>query len=240
MPDGSLVNTDDRLLEPADAPSSAYGTSERLRGFLREPVFVGATILVVMVIALIGLFPLGVGGDYPEHLARSFIVSKLNADPVLSAYYHVDLAFIPRLAMDAIVAPLSVLVGPYAAGAIFAALAMVSAPLAGVRLSRRMNGAAAGWLPLIGFIGMFSLNLEFGFLDFMVATGLSIVLFDEWMRDRQGVRSRVVFAIAAFVLAIGHALAFLFLGYLVLVWELANLSTHKRGTVFQFMRRQIG
>jgi hypothetical protein len=181
-------------------------------------------VLAAGVAALFAIFPLGVAGDYANHLARTHIETALAGSDALSRYYELRAGLIPDLYMDAAAALLAPLVGVYAAGAIASALAVMAAPLSGLVLSRRLHGAAGGWLPAIGFAGVFSLNLEFGLINFIAAAGFAILAFAVWIGAAPGWRRALIFAPVSLLLLGAHALGFLLFGYLVLVWELAGAA----------------
>ena len=46
-------------------------------------------------------------GDYPNHLARMFVITHIATDPILARMYEVNWNVVPNLAMDLIVPPLS-------------------------------------------------------------------------------------------------------------------------------------
>lgn len=183
-----------------------------------------ALVLSAAVAALFALFPLGVAGDYANHLARTYIEASLGESEALAQYYELRSGLIPDLYMDAVVPLLAPVVGVYGAGAIAAVLAAAAGPIAGFALSRRINGAAGGWLPAIGFAGVFSLNLEFGLFNFIAATGLALFAFAAWIGSAPGLRRALVFAPVSLLLLGAHALGFLFFGFLVLAFELAGAA----------------
>lgn len=188
---------------------------------------VGVTACLALaagVAALFAIFPLGVAGDYANHLARTYVETALAGSDALSRYYEVRGGLIPDLYMDAAAALLAPLVGVYAAGAIAAAVAVMAAPLSGLVLSRRLHGAAGGWLPAIGFAGVFSLNFEFGLINFIAASGFAILAFAVWIGAAPGWRRALIFTPVSLLLLAAHALGFLLFGFLVLVWELADAA----------------
>ena len=198
-----------------------------------------AAVLAAGVCALFALYPLGVAGDYINHLARVHIESAIAHSETLGGYYEVKPGLIPDLYMDAIVPLLAPLTGVVGAGAIAAAAAMISAPLAGFALSRQLHGAAGGWLPAIGFAGVFSLNFEFGFINFIAASGLALFAFAGWIGAAPGWRRALVFAPVSLILLAAHALGFLFFGFLVLSWTLASAALGPQGERAPVLKRLI-
>src|SRR5947209_5503053 len=77
-----------------------------------RPRVVIALIAAFLTVALIPLFicsPLPLA-DYPNHLARMYIISSLSHSPTLQRYYEVHWQLIPNLALDLIVPQLARLV----------------------------------------------------------------------------------------------------------------------------------
>ncbi len=196
-----------------------------------------AAVLSALFCALFALYPLGVAGDYINHLARVHIEATLAQSETLARYYEVRPGLIPDLYMDIVATLLAPLAGVAGAGAIAAAAAVILGPLAGFALSRRLHGAAAGWLPAIGFAGVFSLNFEFGFINFIAASGLALFAFAAWIGSAPGARRALLFAPVSLVLLGAHALGFLFFGFLVLTWELAGAAFAPREDRTGLLRR---
>ncbi len=195
----------------------------RFAGLAIDSVAVAAA-LAFAYCALFALYPLGVGGDYVNHLARIHIETSIAQSDALARYYEVRPALTPDLYMDALAPLLAPFFGVVGAGAIACAVAVILGPIAGFALSRRLHGAAAGWLPAIGFAGVFSLNFEFGFINFIAASGLSLFAFAAWISVAPGRRRALLFAPVSLLLLGAHALGFLFFGFLVLIWELAGAA----------------
>ena len=71
--------------------------------------------------------------DYPNHLARVYVLAHLDDSPLLAEYYEAHWEVLPNLAMDLVVTPLLGLVQPETAGKLFGALILLStAPAAGL------------------------------------------------------------------------------------------------------------
>ena len=78
--------------------------------------------------------------DYPNHLARLFLLAGGLRDPVLARMYAVNWAVIPNLAIDLIGPPLIRVFGLYAAGKCLIALALLLPVLGSVAYSRAVFG----------------------------------------------------------------------------------------------------
>ncbi len=205
-----------------------------------DPVWAAATALGFGFAVLFLVCPLGVALDYPNHLARTYIEGWLAHSENLRAYYDVEARLIPDLAMDLVVPWLSHGIGIYPAGAVMVILAAVLAPLAGVALSKRLHGDDGAWLPLVGFLSVFSWPMEFGFVNFLISVGLALWAFLLWTMLSPSWKRGAIFVPIGVILLLSHALGFLFLGFLVLLWEVSAWRAGERGDARQFLTRLIG
>src|SRR3981081_892230 len=137
--------------------------------------------------------------DYPNHLARSFVLAHLN-DPkfTFSKFYRADWGAYPYLGMDASLALLGRLLPIEVAGRVFLSLCALALPAAAWFFLRQANpgsDATALWALLIA-CNIFFLE---GFLNFdlSLAVGfLSLALWLRWLANRS--IARWVAALAAF------------------------------------------
>ncbi|MHA7898483.1 MAG: hypothetical protein ACX94B_01370 [Henriciella sp.] len=196
-------------------------------------VAIGFAALIAVFLAL---WPLGVGRDYMNHLARTYIQANLGSDAVLQQYYAVSFDFIPDLTMDLIVPWLSQWVGIYAAGAFTVWLAFILPPLAGLALAKTLHGRVT-WVSLLGFLTMFNANMDWGFINYTASSGLALFAFVLWIRMAPTWRRTLVFFPIGLALVINHAIAFLMLGFLALAWEMISFAKGERGTLSRFIRQ---
>ncbi|MEC7291273.1 MAG: hypothetical protein VXW22_14380, partial [Pseudomonadota bacterium] len=194
-------------------------------------VAIGAAALVALFVAL---WPLGLGRDYMNHLARTYIEGHLASDPVLQQYYGLSFDLIPDLTMDMIIPWLSHIIGIYPAGAVTVWLAFVLPPLAGVALAKTLHGRVT-WLSLLGFLTVFNANMDWGFVNYTASSGLALFAFVLWVRMAPGWLRTLVFAPISLFLVVNHALAFLTFGFLVFVWEVVSFYKQDRGSLRAFI-----
>jgi hypothetical protein len=158
----------------------ASSTSRAIRIFplwadLERPsVIAGQTLLVAALIVLPLLYTLVPPlEDYPNHLTRIFALANLHGNSILSRFYEVEWSPIPNLIMDLVAPPLVPLVGIYAAGRIFLALAlllMLTGPLA---LHRAVHGRWSAW-PLVGGLFVYNGFLFTGLMNYLFGVGLAV------------------------------------------------------------------
>lgn len=196
--------------------------------------------LAVLLMALVGLFvslwPLGLAGDYMNHLARNHIEARIWFDASLRENYTISFAVIPDLAMDIVVPWLAQLTGVYAAGAVMMGAAFVLPPFAGLLIAQTLHGRVS-WIALLGFLAVFNENMQWGFVNFVVSTGLALVGFAFWIRCSPSWRRSFIFLPFGVFLAFSHALGFLLFGYLILLWEIGCFAAGQRGSLACFLRQ---
>ncbi|MEO0448787.1 MAG: hypothetical protein AAFZ74_00550 [Pseudomonadota bacterium] len=197
-----------------------------------------ALSIVALIAALVALWPLGIGRDYMNHLARTYIQASLGSDVVLQQYYAVSFGFIPDLTMDLIVPWLSQVIGIYAAGAFTVWLALALPPLAGLVLAKSLHGRVT-WVSLLGFLTMFNANIDLGFINYTVSSGLALLAFALWIRMSPGWRRTLVFFPIGLAIVINHAIAFLLLGFLAFAWETISFAKGERGSLTAFARQCV-
>lgn len=188
-----------------------------------RPIF--SLFLLALALAPLAFHPLGIGRDYPNHLARVFIQGAIQDQPSLQQSYLLTSQAIPDLAMDLLVAPLVGSVNIYAAGIVFVVFAAALLPIGGLLLHFVLYRRWSLW-PLACLPALYSAPLAGGLMNFLAGVGLSLIGFAAWiaLRDLNRWLRFAVFLPFAVVLWFWHALGFLALGYLVLVFELVRCA----------------
>jgi hypothetical protein len=197
----------------------ATGPARALRSLERvAPLGIGAFLFL-----LPQLFPLGIGRDYPNHLARAFIQSELGGSTALAANYTIEWFLVPDLALDVFALPFAGWLSPYAVGGLFNGLMLVLLFTAALALHRRSGGQGTVW-PLLATAVLFNEALRWGFVNFLFACGLALWIVYFWLesaRWRPGPRL-LVFSLAQLGLFFAHLLGFMLCGYLILTLELVR------------------
>jgi hypothetical protein len=158
--------------------------------------------------------------DYPDHLARSFVLAHLR-DPAFSFnnFYRADWGAYPYLGMDASLAILARLFPIETAGRVFLSLCALALPAAAWFFLRAVNPAdeaATAWALLLSFNVFF---LE-GFLNFDLSIAVGLIALGLWLRwlVQPGI-ARWVAAIAAFTaLYFTHLLGFGIAGLILIAY----------------------
>jgi hypothetical protein len=180
----------------------------------------GALILAAMLLAPIWSVAFPPLLDYPNHLARSFVLAHLD-DPAFTfnQFYRADWGAYPYLGMDASLAVLGHLFPIEIAGRIFLSLCALALPAAVWFFLRQANtgeNATALWTLLIACNVFF---LE-GFLNFDLSLAVGFLALGLWLRwlAKQSI-ARWAAAIVAFtVLYFTHLLGFGIAGLVVVAY----------------------
>ena len=117
--------------------------------------------------------------DYPNHLARMYLL----ANPAANPYYIVSSALYPNLAMDLIVPQLARFMSVESAGRSFVLLSQLLVVSGAIALEFAVKGRheLAGWTaPLC----VYSMPLSFGFVNFEFGTGIALFGIASWIACR--------------------------------------------------------
>ena len=185
------------------------------------PLFLALLALVCAPLALTALPPLL---DYPNHLARMYLLAYLDHAPVLRQFYQLAWRPLPDLAMDVLVPPLLHVMPLEWAGKLFlvATYALLTSGVA--VLHRVLFGRWSAW-PCLAFLLVYNRLLLWGFLNFLFGLGLALWAFAAWAAWRERglawrLGSGLVMALAVYF---AHLMAFGVYGALVLSYEAALL-----------------
>jgi hypothetical protein len=110
--------------------------------------------------------------DYPNHLARMFILSR-SGGPHPNPFYEVTWALYPNLAMDLVVPPLGRLIGVETAARLFYLAGQILIVTGAMAIERVVKGRLA----IAGFVALtflYSLPFAWGFVNFEFALGCAL------------------------------------------------------------------
>jgi hypothetical protein len=120
--------------------------------------------------------------DYPNHLARVFILTHIN-DPgyQFSQYYTVTFGPYPYLTMDVLLMALQKLFSTVTGGRIILSLCVLAVPLAAwffVRQANRENTSLACW----GLLSGYNIFFLWGFVNWQLSMALVLLVAGLWIR----------------------------------------------------------
>jgi hypothetical protein len=188
-------------------------------------IFVALCLLLLAPLLLADVPPIL---DYPNHLARLFILAHAGHDPVLDKIWRPHWAVIPDLAIDVVISPLMLVMTPFAAGKIMLALALLMPVAGAVAYSRAAFGRRLYW-PMISGLMAYNIIFVFGFINYLIALGGALMAAALWLRLRERpfiVRS-LAGAACATALFFTHLFGVAFFGVLVGSAELAELIARR-------------
>lgn len=205
---------------PVAAPAGALRRAAGLSLYLLLGALTLAPLLCATVPPLV---------DYPNHLARMWILLHARDIPALAQNYVVHWRLLPNLAMDLIVPALAQIMPLEQAGRLFIAVTMALPVLATVTLRRALFGRIGLW-PLGALLFVYNAALFWGFLNFLFTQGMALLAFSGWVAsERWRTSARVaLFALAAALLLVMHLFAFGIYGLLVASYELGKPMPARR------------
>ena len=163
--------------------------------------------------------------DYPNHLAKMWVLAFGAGDPVVARVYSTHWSIIGNLGVELAMPPLLPFIPLYWAGKIFLALALLLPWLGAVALNRATLPGRSAW-PLAGCLVAYNSLYLLGFMNFLIGLGLGMLGAAGWIawRDR---RPALVVALAvpgAAALFFVHLFGLALFGLLVGAHEAARLA----------------
>src|ERR1700674_862473 len=206
-------------MRPAGTSEIPSAPSTSLR-YSSEPTLIRlAAILILAAMLLVPIWSVAFPPllDYPNHLARAFVLAHLN-DPAFtfSRFYRGDWGAYPYLGMDASLAVLVRLFPIETAGRVFLTVCAAALPAAALFFLRQVNpgdDATALWALLIACNVFF---LE-GFLNFDLSLAVGFLALGFWLRwlAKRGITRWVATLVTFTALYFTHLLGFGIAGLIV-------------------------
>ncbi len=200
------------------------------------------TAAVYSLMAIVALYPVFAVDipplvDYPNHLARVFLLANLEHSVALQQNYVPNWDFRPNMAMDIILPPLAKVFPIYDLGRAFVALTLLVI-LGAVIVLRRVAVGRVGYWPILAMLVLYNHALFWGFLSYLFTTGLALLAFAAWLafHKRSFAFRLCFFAAVAFVLFVSHIFGLLIYGLLVAGHEIWR--THQNGWSLPWIARE--
>ncbi len=168
--------------------------------------------------------------DYPNHLARLFVIAHGAQDAHLSRFYETRWGVIPDLAIDILFPPLLRVLPVYVAGRVMLAFVLLLGVAGVAAYSRAVFGQVRAWA-LASVLVAYNVAFLLGFLNFLISLGLALGFAAAWIvwRERRPVAS-IAFGVAATsVLFFAHLMGVAFFCILVASSELEAVWRVWRG-----------
>jgi hypothetical protein len=160
--------------------SGLFGAEQR-----KEVSFYNAALLMVLAAILVPLWIVKYPGmvDYPNHLARCYILAHYHDNPFWQQLYSLDRSPLPNLAIDLIVTPLLRILPLIVAGKLFLSLAAVLYVVGCSKVGRAVTGKP-NWLALICALTFYNSLLLYGFVNYIFGIGVLLCVLAFWLRIR--------------------------------------------------------
>jgi hypothetical protein len=167
--------------------------------------------------------------DYPNHLARMWILIHGTDIPELALNYSIHWRILPDLAMDLMVTALSCVMPVEQAGRLFIALTMLLLVGGTLTLYRVLHGRLEIW-PICSVLFIYNAALFWGFVNCLFATGVYLFAFSGWIATRhwRGGPRILIFCVVASLLFLLHLFAFGLYGLSVITYEFAAVTGPRR------------
>ncbi|HBK07675.1 MAG TPA: hypothetical protein DDZ81_17785 [Acetobacteraceae bacterium] len=161
--------------------------------------------------------------DYPNHLARAYVLASLPGDPVLAQFYAPHWSVIPNLALDLIAPPLIQILPVHLVGRLMIAAALLVPTIGAIAYNTALGGR---WWGLGAGLVAFNSCLLYGFLNFEISLGLALLLAAAWLRWREDhpTRTLVLAMAGASLLFACHLMGLVFFGLLIVGAELFHIG----------------
>ena len=182
-------------------------------------VLAGTCAVLLVPLFLVDVPPLL---DYPNHLARMYVLAFGAHDPILSQMYQQHWAIIPNLAIDLVMPEMLKLLPIYLAGRVVLGLSLLL-PLVGAIVYHRVAFGGRSYWPLTAALGAYNALFLLGFMNFLLALGMALLAAAGWLRWREShpVWVTVFGALTTAAIFFMHLFGLLFLAALLGCEELA-------------------
>ena len=196
----------------------------------RRGIVLSQTLLVAALITLPLFYTLVPPlEDYPNHLARMFILAQHAHNEFLSHFYNIVWAPIPNLIMDLVVPPLVPLVGVYTAGRIFIAATLLLLLLGPMVVHRAIYRSWSAW-PLVGGLFVYNGFLFVGLMNYLFGVGVAVFGLAAWiaLAERSIALKILVSFVFCAILYVCHAAALAIYGIGIASFEAWRLLNNRQ------------
>jgi hypothetical protein len=175
--------------------------------------------------------------DYPNHLARLFVLAFVADDPVLTRFYVTHWGIIPNLGLDLTIPPLLRIFPIHLVGRAVVGVALLLPVFGAIAYHRALTRRQSYW-PLASVLFVYNAALLRGFLNFVISLGLAMLFGAVWVRwrDSRPLSAIVIAGIGAIALFFCHLTGLLFFAILIGGYELALQSANSWSLAWTWRR----
>ena len=188
-----------------------------------RPFWLAATALILISLVPFFLVDVPAVSDYPNHLARIFILAHPD-DPVLSKFYAPHWTILPNLGFDLLGVGLLKILPVHVGGRILLAMSLI-APVLGVLVYARAAFGNQSMWPLASVLTAFNGIFFLGFLNFLLSVGLAFAAAGAWLFLRRAGRDGACLlmgGLSSALLFLCHIFGLALFALLILCQELAR------------------
>lgn len=212
---------------PSSATSSSASISPTLStGFLDRAStwWTGLFLMLTTLLVPIFLTPVPPVTDYPNHLARCYLLAFGKSDPILRDMFSVHWRIIPNIAIDLILPRMMLIFGPFTAGRILLAFCLLLPATGAIALGFAYFKRRALWQLAAGFAACNTLFLM-GFMNYQIALGMAMWAAAAWImyRESRPVATVVLASLFTPIIFFFHLFGLCFYALLVGSYELSVL-----------------
>jgi hypothetical protein len=162
--------------------------------------------------------------DYPNHLARMYVLAFGQHDPILSRMYAQHWTIIPNLAIDLVLPQMIKVLPIYLAGKIALGVTLLLPFIGVVTYSQIAFGMRSYW-PLAASLIAYNALFILGFMNFQISLGMALLIAAGWIygRKRRPVLTVLVTGLCTIGVFFMHICGLVFLAVLIGASEAAEL-----------------
>jgi hypothetical protein len=204
------------------------------RGRTIAMAFVVLAVVAMAPIATVRLPPIL---DYPNHMARMYILAALPTMPDLARFYRAVWTPLPDLAFDAIVPLMTRFMPVDIAMRLFLGFVLLALSGGALALHRVAFRRWSVW-PLFAFLLLYNRVLLWGFLNYLAGLALMLWAFAAWVAlERKPLGWRIgIGAVLATAVYLAHLAAFGCYALAVMVLSVAPRADERFATIPKFRR----
>jgi hypothetical protein len=206
-----------------------FGVRSRVGAFGLPLLYAVLFLAVVWPILSVTIPPLV---DYPNHLARAYILGAWDGTPELQQKFALNWDIRPYMASDATIGLLNRFLPIYDAGRVFILFVLLLFTVATVTLHKVLYGRISA-LPVIVYLFLFNHALFWGFLSYLCGAALAILAFAGWIhfRTRSPWYRIALFPLISLILFLSHLFGLVLYGLMVCgyeVWRVLAVDSERR------------
>ncbi len=165
--------------------------------------------------------------DYPNHLARCYVLAFGNTDPILSRMFSAHWQIIPNIAIDLLLPALMHVFSPFTAGRIVLAVCLLLPTSGTIALSCALFRRRSFWQLTAGFAA-FNVLFLMGFMNFTLSIGVALWAAAAWIhfRERDPWLAVAIGTLVATPTFFFHIMGLFFYALLVACYEVFAIGDH--------------